>query len=277
MKVVIAGSRTIHNLDIVRRAIELFTRKHNISITEVVSGKALGVDTLGEQWAKIQNVPIKEFPANWKLFGSSAGPIRNEKMAEYCDAGILVWDNKSSGTKNMKGHLERLKKPYYVLKYYDYSYLIFEKAINRLAQQIKDAGHHFDYIGGISRGGLIPAARLSYMLNKPLVPIIWSLNDPHNLNDPCSWLGEEVFKGKRVLLVDDIVDNGDTISSLIEVWQTAVKDDPFNIDADGVLMLSDIEIASLIYNEEQNVPVDYYDMKIKRSENDFWFDFWWEQ
>ena len=72
-------------------------------ITEVVSGKARGVDTLGEWWAKSgeKDIPIQSFPADWKKFKKAAGYIRNAEMAKYADALIAIWDGESRGTFNM--------------------------------------------------------------------------------------------------------------------------------------------------------------------------------
>lgn len=69
-------------------------------ITEVVSGRATGVDRLGEYWAAIAGKPVKHFPADWSL-GRAAGHIRNGQMASYADALIAVWDGQSPGTRNM--------------------------------------------------------------------------------------------------------------------------------------------------------------------------------
>lgn len=44
MKVIIAGSRTLHSYDLVVRAV----KDSGLQITEVVSGGARGVDRLGE-------------------------------------------------------------------------------------------------------------------------------------------------------------------------------------------------------------------------------------
>jgi hypothetical protein len=63
-------------------------QKGLLPITEVVSGKAKGADAFGEWWASEHGIPVKEFPANWALYGRSAGPIRNRQMAEYADALI---------------------------------------------------------------------------------------------------------------------------------------------------------------------------------------------
>lgn len=83
-------------------------------ISEVVCGKARGADTEGENWARKNNIPVKEFPVDWKninvenvlikkgphgKYNSLAGMNRNKEMAEYADALILF--NGGSGTENM--------------------------------------------------------------------------------------------------------------------------------------------------------------------------------
>lgn len=97
MKVIIAGSRTITDRKLVEEAIEASC----FSITEVVCGMARGVDTVGFNWAKDNNIPVKEFPADWEKYGRAAGPIRNKQMAEYADALIAVMAPNSKGTQNM--------------------------------------------------------------------------------------------------------------------------------------------------------------------------------
>lgn len=99
MKTIIAGSRNHVTYDEVLQA--MIECPWTFEITEVVSGKARGVDTMGEQWAKENNIPIKEFPADWKKFGKKAGYIRNIEMADYSDALICVWDGVSKGSFHM--------------------------------------------------------------------------------------------------------------------------------------------------------------------------------
>ena len=45
------------------------------------------------------------FPADWKVYGKQAGPVRNRQMLNYAkeEQGALLafWDGKSRGTKNM--------------------------------------------------------------------------------------------------------------------------------------------------------------------------------
>lgn len=99
-KVIIAGSRTITDYTIVADAIE----EADFEISEVVSGKADGVDSLGEKWAKENNTPVKDI--GYKQFLDEYPPniapiIRNERMAEYADCAIIIWNGKSSGTEDM--------------------------------------------------------------------------------------------------------------------------------------------------------------------------------
>lgn len=97
MKTIIAGSRSITDINVVMQAILAV----NFPITEVVSGTCRGVDRLGEAYAVSQGIKISRFPADWKKYPKAAGAIRNKEMAEYADALIAVWDGKSKGTLDM--------------------------------------------------------------------------------------------------------------------------------------------------------------------------------
>lgn len=111
MKVIIAGSRTIQSYTLVEEVIFA----SGFSITEVVSGYARGVDTVGEAWSLINGLGYaKPFPANWDRFGNAAGHVRNLEMSEYADALISVWDGKSRGTRDMINIMVDRNKPVYV-------------------------------------------------------------------------------------------------------------------------------------------------------------------
>ncbi len=98
MKVIIAGTRTAEYHHIGKA---LFDCPFKHEITEVVCGGAKGADTHGRSWADKFEIPVKSFPAAWVLYGKSAGPIRNDEMARYADALILVWNGRSPGSANM--------------------------------------------------------------------------------------------------------------------------------------------------------------------------------
>lgn len=98
MKTIIAGSR---NFISTVEALVIFDRIVPPETVEVVSGGARGVDRLGEEWARKEDLPIKQFIPDWDGIGKSAGYRRNVDMAEYADALVAIWDGQSRGTKHM--------------------------------------------------------------------------------------------------------------------------------------------------------------------------------
>jgi hypothetical protein len=108
MRIIIAGSRNFTNYAVLRHNvinILLILSPCGKPNAEIISGTANGADKLGERFANEYEYPIKRFPANWDLYGKSAGYRRNEQMALYAkeDYGVLIafWDGKSKGTKHM--------------------------------------------------------------------------------------------------------------------------------------------------------------------------------
>jgi hypothetical protein len=110
MKVIIAGSRSICDRELVRKAIA-DSRFH---VTEVVCGGAAGVDAIGQDWAWERFLPVRVFPADWSQHGKAAGMIRNQQMATYADALIAVWDGESPGTQHMIEFARKAKRKVYV-------------------------------------------------------------------------------------------------------------------------------------------------------------------
>lgn len=97
MKTIIAGSRSINDFSFVEKSIE----RSGFRITEVFSGRAYGVDRLGEEWGRQNGILIRYFPADWAHYGKRAGYLRNEEMADNAEALIAIWDGISRGTKHM--------------------------------------------------------------------------------------------------------------------------------------------------------------------------------
>lgn len=113
MKVIIAGSRDIFFPHIVGEAVE----ESGFDVTEVVSGGAVGVDALGELYAKQHGLPIHVILAEWSRWGKAAGTIRNRAMADYvAPAGglVAVWNGKSTGTAHMIETANRARLKFYV-------------------------------------------------------------------------------------------------------------------------------------------------------------------
>lgn len=115
MRVIVAGGRNFRDYNLLCNILDDFHKENKID--EVVCGGARGADSLGEQWAKEHNIPVKYFPADWDTYGLAAGPIRNQAMAEYGDYLIAFWDGKSRGTKGMIYCMKRMKKHGKVISY----------------------------------------------------------------------------------------------------------------------------------------------------------------
>ena len=97
----VVGSRTFSNYTLLEQKLnmEIGNRKDIC----IVSGEAKGADLLAKQYAKLKNIGYEGFPAQWNIYGKSAGYKRNEVMHQFI-AGheerkvIAFWDGKSRGT-----------------------------------------------------------------------------------------------------------------------------------------------------------------------------------
>lgn len=102
MKLIVAGGRDFKDYRLLKETLDNFQKEYG-NIAEVVSGTAIGVDMLGEQYANENNIPIKRFVPDWKGLGKRAGHVRNRQMGDYAKehGGMLVafWDKQSRGTK----------------------------------------------------------------------------------------------------------------------------------------------------------------------------------
>lgn len=71
------------------------------SDVEVIHGDARGADLLAAAAAMRLGFGVRAFPANWKLHGRAAGPIRNLQMLdERPDKVIAFHDGRSRGTQH---------------------------------------------------------------------------------------------------------------------------------------------------------------------------------
>lgn len=92
MKLAVVGSRNLKNIDLGQ-----YLSKYE-DITEIVSGGAIGVDTLAEEWAKVNKIPTTIFYPDYKRYGKRAPLVRNDQIVEKADEIIAFWDGKSRGT-----------------------------------------------------------------------------------------------------------------------------------------------------------------------------------
>jgi hypothetical protein len=117
MRVAIVGSRGITDYELVKRAVG----QSGFLITSVISGGAIGVDSLARQYAWIHGLPFTEYPADWDKYGKRGGFIRNNQMADEADAVISIWDGESRGTAHMLECAVQRKLPTYVCNTIEFS------------------------------------------------------------------------------------------------------------------------------------------------------------
>jgi hypothetical protein len=112
VKLAIIGSRTFNNYKLLEQELEQYKDK----VSLVISGGAKGADSLGEFWAKENNIKTLIFLPDWDKYGKRAGFIRNEDIIKNCDCVIAFWDGVSSGTKHSLSLCEKYSKPYKIVK-----------------------------------------------------------------------------------------------------------------------------------------------------------------
>jgi hypothetical protein len=101
MKIGIIGSRTFNNYELLKEVMgDYLNRDNELNCELVVSGGANGADSLGERWARENNIQTLIFKPDWKKYGKSAGFIRNEDIIKNSDFVVAFWDEISKGTKS---------------------------------------------------------------------------------------------------------------------------------------------------------------------------------
>jgi hypoxanthine phosphoribosyltransferase len=160
-----------------------------------------------------------------------------------------------------------IKKVYYTDKQIDA--LIH----NILRQIIKDQWVP-DYIVGLTRGGLVPAVKISQYLDIPLETVKVSLRD--GSDDGCEsncWMAEDAYDGKKILIVDDINDTGATLEWIKKDWQSSAF--PGDEKWDGIWNES-VRFAALIDNDQSLTQINYIGKSINKAEDPHWVIFPWE-
>jgi len=106
MRLAIIGSRAYPRLDMVQAYVESLAP----SII-VISGGALGVDTVAAQAARARGMQVVEHLPDYKTHGSKRAPhARNRVIASECDCMTAFWDGASPGTEAVIAMTRKLGK-----------------------------------------------------------------------------------------------------------------------------------------------------------------------
>lgn len=111
MRCIIAGPRDFTDYKTVCDCLDKIFSVNKPDV--VISGGATGVDFYGEMWARKNEIDIEIYAAKWTKFGNSAGPKRNDIMAQKATHCVVIWKGNSKGSKNM---IETAKKYNLVLR-----------------------------------------------------------------------------------------------------------------------------------------------------------------
>lgn len=180
------------------------------------------------------------------------------------------------------------KKVYYTDKQVD-------GMIMELVRQMLASAWKPDYIVGLTRGGLVPALKISHYLGIPMETLKVSLRDGDDSGSESNcWMAEDAYGyidataiprpidepksdpklRKNILIVDDINDTGATLQWIKDDWSnSAFRDDPEWND----IWNQNVRFAVLIDNDASPVEVNYIGTSINKAEDDVWIVFPWEE
>ncbi|MBV8687837.1 MAG: phosphoribosyltransferase [Alphaproteobacteria bacterium] len=144
------------------------------------------------------------------------------------------------------------------------SHETFVADVLAVAERIEAEGWRPDFLVGIGRGGLVPAAYLSHRIAIPLLSVDISSGEPGFAGDLLDKLRRKLEAGQRILIVDDINDSGNTIASLRDA-----------LEADGARP-DHVRVAVLVNNRRSRARAEYFSRGIDRDEDKRWFVFPWE-
>ena len=151
-----------------------------------------------------------------------------------------------------------------------YNWENVQDMISDIVQQIAVDGDNFkpDYVVGLTRGGLTPATMLSHYYQVPMHTLEIKLRDHSVEPESNKWMAQDAVDGKKILIVDDINDTGDTLAWIKQDWE---KTGEINWPAN-------IRFAVLVENEPSKFgDVDYVSKFINKNENPQWIVFPWEE
>jgi len=132
-----------------------------------------------------------------------------------------------------------------------------------------------DYIVGVTRGGLIPAVMMSHYTGIKMHTLDVRLRDGDGVGPESNcWMSEEAGAGKRILILDDINDTGETFKWIVKDWEES------NPPADWLdIWGNTVRFATIIDNVPSKFDVDYTSIEINKAEDPAWivfpFEEWW--
>jgi hypothetical protein len=109
MRVLVCGGRNYSNFEEMASFLSGLFFEYKDPQWELIHGGAAGADSLAGAWATSVGIPVKEFRADWKKYGKSAGPRRNEKMLSEGKPDLVIAFPGGKGTADMVARARKAK------------------------------------------------------------------------------------------------------------------------------------------------------------------------
>ena len=146
-------------------------------------------------------------------------------------------------------------------------YLPYERFladVEAIARRLEADAWRPDFLVGIGRGGLVPAAFLSHRIGIPMLSVDHSSGEPGFGEELLIKLAAKIAAGCNMLIVDDINDSGTTIAVLRASIEARCQP------------LERLRVAVLVNNVRSKAKADYWSVEIDRDQDKRWFVFPWE-
>jgi hypoxanthine phosphoribosyltransferase len=147
------------------------------------------------------------------------------------------------------------------------SYIAYEdflSDIDGVAERLIADSWRPNFLVGIGRGGLVPAAFLSHRLDINMLSVDVSSGEAGFADELLVKLAGKLRAGQRILIVDDINDSGGTIAML----RAALAAESHGAER--------LRVAVLLSNVRSRAEADYWSRTIDRKTDKRWFVFPWE-
>lgn len=128
-KILITGARDWNRPDLIEHVFKFLHASFPPNETVVINGGCKGADIQAANIARQLKYTVETYPAEWNKYGRSAGPIRNQQMANLLTDQtiniVLAFHDQlhlSKGTKHMVD-ICRSKKTIFHITYSSSSYI----------------------------------------------------------------------------------------------------------------------------------------------------------